>query len=174
VSDVATKRCFFCRKDIDVTARACPHCRQWQGVWGIALYGTILAVFVGGFGTMIWARSVRSSLFSSEEFSDHRSDLNIVESIMHYAEGGDCPSISTVGRVRNDGDIPWKDLYLEVRYYDADGKLVDATTDHDYGSFVPAHGEAAFRLSVKADKPKEVYARHEVIVQSARDGRSRF
>lgn len=171
MSEGATKRCFFCRKDIDIEARACLHCRQWQGLWGVLLYGLILVPLVGMIGVSIWARS---SILDSEPFTDHRGSLVIVESTMHYGEGPECATISTVGKLRNDGEVPWKDLYLEVRYYDAEGKLIDAITDHDYGSFVAAHGEAAFRLSDKADKPKETYVRHEVIIQSASDGRSRF
>jgi hypothetical protein len=93
---------------------------------------------------------------------------------MHFGVEGKCNDISTIGMIRNIGDIPWENLRLEVRYFDAAGNLIDTESAEEYGLVVPARGESAFRLRAAADKPREAYSSQRIFVKGGRDARSGF
>jgi hypothetical protein len=169
-----TKTCQTCREPINADARVCPHCRRWQATYAVAIYG-FLGVYVAcAVGLQLWAASSHSSILGSEPFAKDASELSIVESSMHYGAEGKCNNISTIGTIRNIGDIPWENLKLEVRYSDAAGNLIDTESSEEYGLVVPAHGESAFRLRAAADKPREVYSSHKVFIKGGRDARFGF
>jgi ATP-dependent Zn protease len=56
---------------------------------------------------------------------------------------------------------------MEVKYFDADKKLIDVVTQPLYGVVVPASQEVAFRVRDAADKPKTSYVSNSVRVVSA-------
>lgn len=122
----------------------------------------------------MWIAFSRSSILRAEPFAKHASELRIVESRMHYNVEGKCSNISTIGKIRNIGGIPWKDLKLEVRYFDAAGNLIDTESSEEFGLVVPAHGESAFRIRAAADKPREVYSSEQVFIKGGRDARPGF
>lgn len=112
--------------------------------------------------------------FETEDFSPHRPQVAVVDSRIQYSREANCPGVSVVGRVRNESEIPWKELLIEVRYFDQSGVLIDAHSDRQYAMLVPAHGEAAFVIRSRAEKPEADYVKYEVEVKGARDARSRF
>ena len=95
---------------------------------------------------------------------------------MHYASADDkCgPTVSVVGKLRNNSDIPWKDIYLEAQYFDSGGTMIDANGAEQYGLSILPHEEVAFRVRGPADRSETEYASHKVFVRSARDARSLF
>lgn len=75
------------------------------------------------------------------------------------------------GQLRNDSPNGWKDVELEVRYFNKQGRNIDTQTTTLFATVPP--GEAhAFRLRGPADKPESFYARHKVLVRWARDAQS--
>jgi ATP-dependent Zn protease len=56
---------------------------------------------------------------------------------------------------------------MEVKYFDADKKLIDVVTQPLYGVVVPPSQEVAFRVRDAADKPKTSYVSNSVRVVSA-------
>jgi hypothetical protein len=139
------------------------------------MYGFLGVLVACAIGLQLWVDfPVDFPIRGLEPFAKHANELSIVESSMHYGAEGKCNNISTIGTIRNIGDIPWENLKLEVRYFDAAGNLIDTDSSEEYGLVVPAHGEAAFRVRAAADKPREVYSSKQVFIKGGRDARSGF
>lgn len=95
---------------------------------------------------------------------------------MHYqAAEGDCgPTVSVVGTIRNDSDIPWQSIYVEVQYFDSDGALIDADGAQQYGLVIAPGEVSAFRVRSGAARSEHEYATHQALVRSANDARPLF
>jgi hypothetical protein len=111
-----------------------------------------------------------------DTFIGYRDQIVVIDSSMHYQPSDEkCgPTISVVGKIKNNSDVPWKDIYLEAQYFDSSGKMIDANGAEQYGLTLPPHEEVAFRLRGAADRAERDYASHRVFVHSARDARSLF
>ncbi len=167
--------CVSCREPIQHGALKCPHCRTLQSkaaTWAIRLTPWLLAVFPVVFVGLILRREFRNP----PDFAVARERLKVVQSTAHYADAGaKCgPTISVVGTLRNDGDIPLKDVFIEVRYFDPAGALIDAEGQERYSEVVPPGSEVAFRVSSQAVRAGTEYASHRVTIISAKDARSAF
>lgn len=167
--------CPFCREPIKARAKRCPHCQQWQGRWALAYHP---AVMIALLMIPILAFSVitRRQFSSRENFIGYVDQIAVLESSMHYqASDEKCgPTISAIGKIRNNSDVAWKDIYLEAQYFDSGGTMIDANGGEQYGLTLPPHQEVAFRIRGAADRGEQEYASHKVFVRSARDGRSLF
>ena len=106
------------------------------------------------------------------KYSEYPDALAVTKSEVAYDPAESCPMITTFGTIANRSDIPWKDLQMQVRYFDAAGKMIDAQAGEAYRSFVPARGEGVFRLQMRAAHARDAYARHEVTVLYAKYGGS--
>ena len=82
--------------------------------------------------------------------------------------------VSVVGTLTNRSEFTWKEVQLEAQFFDKDGKLIDTGLERNFDTVILAHGEAAFRIRLVADKPETSYASHKVFIRSAKDGRRRF
>jgi len=72
------------------------------------------------------------------EFEAHEGDLTVVESTFSYTNKSDCLSgLTCLGTLRNDGEVQWKDLQIEVVYFDKHGSRIDTFTDRPYDTSVP-------------------------------------
>lgn len=167
--------CGSCREPIRPGALKCPHCRTLQSkaaAWSIRLAPLLLillpVVFVG--------LALRREFSNPPDFALGRERLKVVQSTAHYADAGaKCgPTISVVGTIRNDGDIPLKDVFIEVRHFDSAGALIDAEGEQDYSKVFPPGSEVAFRVSSQAVRAAADYSSHRVTIISAEDARSAF
>jgi hypothetical protein len=165
--------CRSCRQPIDPAAKKCPHCHQLQGPARFLPW--LPLVFLLAFVPYLWFSVSSIGRFDrqKEPFSAHRSEFAFADTSMNFNPDQRCPSVSVVGRVNNNGDIPWRGLQIEVRYFDQQGKLVDTATQTVYGT-VPAHDEAAFTAKSDATLPKDSYAKFEVRVRDATDARTSY
>jgi len=72
----------------------------------------------------------------------------------------------------NQTDFAWKNLGLEARLFDKDGKLIDViqASDSSYnGVVVLPHAEAGFKIQSKATKDESDYVTNKVFVGTAKD-----
>lgn len=165
------KTCRTCRSEINQYARVCPHCRYPQGAWRFATYGLIVLVLFGFLALGRWQDSARMArILDPPKYSAHPGALKVTRSEVVYDAAAACPTVTTFGTIANQSDIAWKDLQIEVRYFDASGQMIDAEGEQAYHSFVPPNGEGVFRLQMRASREREAYSKHEVIIHYAKYG----
>lgn len=172
-----TRTCKACAEEIRAAARICPHCRQNQ--WLLFSRSPLIAIplsvllFLGVLVAGLAMLSPNKAMFTpGARFQDHAGDLAVRDSSFEFADCGTCKGalqVTTVGMLDNTGERGWKELHFEVRYFDAQGELIDTVSSWEYAMVVPAGGEAAFRVKAAAAVPKDAYASHEVIVKHAED-----
>lgn len=98
--------------------------------------------------------------------------LMVADSSVRFTEQGECAFVSTVGTLRNESaDVAAEDIYVEVRYFDADGALIDAEGAEQYGLVLLPGSEAAFSVRGRASSEQSDYASHRVTVMSAEQAR---
>jgi len=79
--------------------------------------------------------------------------------------------VIAIGQIRNNGEQPLKDIILEARYFDAEGKLIDASVESLYSIVVPAKEQVAFKMQTFAADESSTYASHEVRIVRAKEDR---
>lgn len=169
-----TKTCKICAEEIRAAARICPHCRQNQ--WLLFSRSPLIAIPLSAllfFAVSIAIFSPNQATFTpGARFQDHDGEIVVRESSFEFGDCGTCKGalqVTTVGLLDNTGERDWKEPHFEVRYFDAQGELIDTVSSKDYAMVVPAGGETAFRVKAAAAVPEESYASHEVIVKHATD-----
>ena len=88
---------------------------------------------------------------------------------MQFGTGERGRYVTTVGTVKNDSDYGWKDVQIEVRYFNQEGKLIDVGIQFISDVIIQPHSESAFRVRTIADQPESLYASHTVSVRTAKD-----
>ena len=153
MTDEIDRICRYCCEPVRPKACKCPHCRQWLGRWLGNPYLPLFLVLIL-IGYMFFWIDHATDRGSKESFSRHRDKVVVTESRVHFSEPEDNANGSTVGKIRNDSDFAWEDIYLEVQYFDDKGTLIDTEGAQQYGLTLTPQSEAAFRLRTQADKAK--------------------
>jgi hypothetical protein len=109
-----------------------------------------------------------------EDFTPYRNQITISDSELKFGEKKSGETVAVIGTMSNKSSVPWKDVQIEVRFYDSNGKMIDSKQDKDYSFEVPANGNAAFKVSTLREFPKEQYVKCDVAIISARDARARW
>jgi hypothetical protein len=135
-----------------------------QGFWttGLAFISPLLFLLLFG-----WFYFKFFS--SSPNYSDR---VSIADSKLVFGKHDGNPTVSVIGMLKNNSDIPLDDLQLEAQFFDKDGKLLDVGIHDGYSETIPASGEAAFKVYVYAARPEEDYGSFKVFVRSAKDARA--
>ena len=165
--------CPMCRAPVHPEARKCGACGHWLGVRGPLLFVLlILAVFGAGYVVVGIMLDVPSPFQRKASPSEVLEQLAVVDSWIRFAEQGECGFVSTVGTLQNEStDIAAEDIYVEVRYFDADGALIDAEGAEQYGLVLLPGAEAAFSVRGRASSERADYASHQATVVSAEQAR---
>lgn len=163
-----TRICPFCAETIRRAARLCPHCRTLQGRWS-AYLGVALALMTLTFLVVVAGGAfVAYRLFNpGKAFAPYRDQFSITTSSRQFSTNERGRYVTTVGTVRNNSDYAWKEVQLEVRYFDQQGKLIDV--GNQIISAVEPHSESAFRVRTLADQPESRYENHKVYVRTGKD-----
>jgi hypothetical protein len=104
-----------------------------------------------------------SNMFStSDEFLQYQNQIHLSDLQMSWVHEDRGAYITTIGKIRNDSDLIWERVAIEVRYYDSSKQLIDTITDRPFDLILPAHSEVTFRVRGPAAHPKEDYASQEV------------
>ena len=167
-----TKVCPACAEEIKAAAEICPFCRRHQtklSFWKQPQAHLILLLFpVVVVGAMFWLGSIFGP---GRAFTPYQAQIVVVGPKMHFSHTATGDFISTIGFLRNNSPFDWKDLQLEVQYFDSAGNLTDTRTESFAFQRLPASATHAFRIRSQADKPEAAYASQKVFVRAAKDGR---
>lgn len=95
------------------------------------------------------------------------ASLLVVEPQLEKVAQGDGGALATLVSLRNTAASCFDDVVLQVRYFDADKKLIDSATEAFSGIVVPSGKTVAYRLDSKPLRPLADYVSQEVTVVSA-------
>ena len=168
------KLCKMCYKEIPSRAKKCPYCLHWQNKFSMIGWNPALPIIIFLIPyIIIWYMFV-SMFDKGKDFTPYRNQITISNSEIRFGEKKSGETIAVVGTMSNSSSIPWKDIQIEVRFYDSNGKMVDTEQQKDYPYEIPANGSAAFKVSTLREFPKDQYAKYDVVIISAQDARSRW
>ncbi|MDH4239989.1 MAG: FxLYD domain-containing protein, partial [Phycisphaerae bacterium] len=89
-----------------------------------------------------------------------------------FGETSHGPTVVVMGEIKNISNLSWKDVQLEVRFYDKDNNLIDTDQKEKYSFVVPANDISTFKVSIPREFPEEQYASCKVRILSAQDSRT--
>ena len=173
-----TKVCPLCAETIKAAAKVCPHCRHWQTkplLTNLQVMQSIASVMLGVgiiaaiIGLVIFLQHL---IGPKRDFTPYRNQIAVVSSEESFKMFGSNLTVFVVGVITNQSDFAWKNVGLEARLFDKDGKLIDViqASDSSYsGVVVLPHAEAGFKIQSKATKNESDYVTNKVIVGTAKD-----
>ncbi|HSC69057.1 MAG TPA: hypothetical protein VLC79_15295 [Cellvibrio sp.] len=164
--------CKNCCSSINREAKICPFCLTPQSVTAsLKRFLPALMVFVVIFIALKFLSGPgRPDFKPPVPFSAHKNELLIESSELSFSECGECKSTFntvTIGMIKNNTPYGWEDFKLEVRFYNAEGKLIDSVSETSYGLAVQPNSEVSFRVMERAAKATAEYVTHKVIINDA-------
>lgn len=110
---------------------------------------------------------IQKSFLGERNFSKYRDQVAVISSSLHPAtEKGELPRV--VGIVTNQSDHPWSNPSFEVRFYAAQGELVEVVESGEFFT-LPAHGDHSFNLILFHSVLRSNYVTHKVVVRGAKE-----
>ncbi len=153
MTNTTDKSCIACGMAIQSQAKKCQHCRTWQTKWSLtavkpAFPLLFILFFVVLFGGMTY--DVYNSIYKDQaSFPEYKDSIVVVNSNYNFAERGDCTYITSIGHLKNNSNVPWEYLRIEVQFFNQSGELIDTISDRNYGLFLPPNTEVAFRVRAR-------------------------
>jgi hypothetical protein len=178
MEEITSRICKMCYKEIDNRAKKCPYCQHLQNKISMVVFHPVFGVFfvlipmllVFIFTGLMFKRI----LDQGEDFTPYRNQIAISESELKFGHTARGPTVVVMGKMTNNSSLSWKDVNLEVRFYDNDNKLVDTDQKNKYSFVVPANDVSTFKVSIPREFPEEQYASCKVRILSGRDSRARW
>lgn len=173
-----TKLCKMCYKEIPGKAKKCPYCHHWQSKFSMIVWNPVVPVIAFLIPYAFFMYMLANMFEKGEDFTPYRNQITIGDSELKFGEKkcGEtvAETVAVIGTMSNKSSVPWKDVQIEVRFYDGNGRMIDSKQQKDYPFEVPADGNAAFKVSTLREFPKEQYVKYNVSIISASDARSRW
>jgi hypothetical protein len=169
-----SKVCPYCAEQVNNAARICPRCRQWLSIfsWRNPAVSVFVVCFCG-LGCLIgFLVFLQRLLDPGIDFSPYRDSISVVESRMNLQANDKQPIVNVVVLLTNKTDLAWKDVQMDLRFYDKTGTFIDADVGWGRGVIFP-HGELAFRIRTQPSHPLSDYEAYKIYVRSARDVHAR-
>lgn len=170
-----TKLCKTCFEQIDIRARMCPHCGRWQWKNALRSWAPYFAVILvlGGACVLPLTRIARfQEGIAGAAAVRYTGQIEVTQSEMFFGQSKDGPTVFVVGKVKNNSDVTWESIHMEVQFMDPEGKLIDVEVQAHCLSKILPHGEMAFKLRAVAEMPRERYDSYQVSVRAAQDARA--
>ena len=101
-----------------------------QGFWAtgfLAFIPTLLFLLL-----FVW---FYFNIFSSSP--NYADQVSITVSKMVFGKHDGNPTVSVIGMLQNNSDIPLDDLQLEAQFFDKDGELLDVGSHDGYSETIP-------------------------------------
>jgi ATP-dependent Zn protease len=109
--------------------------------------------------------SIASACSESDELD---TDQLIVSQVsFNFSQNDGYNFITTLGTIKNLSNAKAEDLVVEVKYFNADKKLIDIVTQSLYGIEIPKGQEVSIRVRDVADRLKKDYLSNSVRIISA-------
>jgi len=174
-----SKTCKMCRMGIPAEAKKCPYCLHWQYRLTMIMFHPAFGVVFGLIPIMaifiVFMVSLNTIFSKGEPFQNYAGQIAIVESKMEFGQEQSGPIVAVVGKIKNASSVDWKDLCIQVEFFDDKNSLIDADQQSEYRSpKLPAGQEIGFKISFPRPFPEKKYVRYNVRVISAKDEQHRF
>jgi hypothetical protein len=146
-----SKTCLTCGEEIAVVAKKCPFCHHWQYRTARLVFHPLFAIgVVAGPLIVVYVVMVVAlgQMFSKgEPFQVSSSGLQLVESRMEFGQGQYGPVVAVVGKMQNTSHVHWKDVRMQVEFFNSQGTLIDSGQQDEYRSpAFPAGQEIGFKI----------------------------
>lgn len=176
MEEITSKICKMCYKEIDSRAKKCPFCQHWQNKFSMVVWHPAFAVFlimIPYLVVFIFAGVMFESMFDKgEDFTPYRNQITINKTELKFGETSYGPTVVVMGEIKNNSNLSWKDVQLEVRFYGNNEKLVDTDQKNKYSFVVPANDISTFKVSIPREFPEVQYTSFKVRILSAKDSRT--
>ena len=172
------KTCQYCFEEIDERAKRCPHCASAQHwlyspVGGLVVWQMPFLAIILGFGLFGYI-TFKSIFGKGEDFAQYADKIEVTQTHMFIGEDWEGKREAVVvGVIRNNSEVPWTWLNIEVQFFNAEGRMID-TEIADSGMFsaVLPQEERAFKAKTTVSQPEEEYVSFKVFVRDAGDARA--
>jgi hypothetical protein len=175
MSEASAKMCPYCAEQIRAAAKVCPRCRQWLSLLSLRNPAVFVTVFifglvVSGVGLIIFMDRLTDP---GIDFAMYRNGISVVESHMNFGTEGKEPAVYIVAVITNKTDIAWKQVQLDVSFFNRAGTLIDARSGYYAWTLYP-HDDSALRINTTPSHPLTDYDSYKIVVNYARDAKARF
>ena len=170
-----TKPCPYCAEEAKSSAKVCPHCRIWLTIYSLR-NPAVAGVFACGFFLvlLVCLLSFMHGLFGAgRDFAPYRDSFSVLETHLNFQSDEYGPAFYVVVVVTNKSDLSWKNPQLDLRFFNQEGKLIDALAYTGNGT-IHSHEEMGLRVKSRPVHPQNEYASCKVFVRSGSDSNLRF
>ena len=172
--NASMKTCAYCAESISEAAKVCPRCRQWLKLLSFrnpailaSMY--VFLVCVMGVGMIIW---FERRIDPTPNFATQRDSLTVVESKRVFYERDKQPRLRTIVVLTNQGPYSWKEIEVEVRFFDKEHRLIDVGLRSTSAGFISGHDELALLVESVPCRAETDYSYQEAVVRAARNARA--
>lgn len=166
------KRCRHCDEVIGSAAWRCPKCQSWQsrrgdapddrGWWWSFFLFLLLLLFCGGQFLAVWNRR-------GADFALYRDQIEVVDARMEFNDKHGERKMLTVGMLKNHSSRKWRDVVIEVQYFDRDGLLVGTKSSRCSDLVLLPETEHAFQVTCSISLSEARFVSQKVFVRDARE-----